>query len=306
MRMLVVGAGSTGGYFGGRLAHAGRDVTFLVRPARAEQLRRDGLHIVSPHGDLTVTPHLVTADAIGGPYDVVLLTVKAFALDAAIADVAGAIGPATMIVPVLNGMRHIETLVARFGDAAVLGGIAFISTTMDDAGRIVHLGKPHDLTYGERAGGTSERVAALDATMQGAGFTARVSERIIPEMWEKWITLASLGGINCLMHGSIGDVVAASGGAAFATAFVDECVTAASAGGAQPAPAFVEKIRTMMTTPGSPFTSSMYRDLQAGSDVEADQIIGDLFARGTAGGATLPLLGAAYTSLKVYQAQRSA
>jgi 2-dehydropantoate 2-reductase len=304
--MLVVGAGSTGGYFGGRLAHAGRDVTFLVRPARAEQLRRDGLHIVSPHGDLTVTPHLVTADAIGGPYDVVLLTVKAFALDAAIADVAGAIGPATMIVPVLNGMRHIETLVARFGDAAVLGGIAFISTTMDDAGRIVHLGKPHDLTYGERAGGTSERVAALDATMQGAGFTARVSERIIPEMWEKWITLASLGGINCLMHGSIGDVVAASGGAAFATAFVDECVTAASAGGAQPAPAFVEKIRTMMTTPGSPFTSSMYRDLQAGSDVEADQIIGDLFARGTAGGATLPLLGAAYTSLKVYQAQRSA
>jgi 2-dehydropantoate 2-reductase len=306
MRVLVVGAGSTGGYFGGRLAHAGRDVTFLVRPARAGQLRRDGLHIVSPHGDLTVTPHLVTADAIGGPYDFVLLTVKAFALDAAIADVAGAIGPDTMIVPVLNGMRHIETLVARFGDAAVLGGIAFISTTMDDAGRIVHLGKPHDLTYGERAGGTSERVAALDATMQGAGFTARVSERIIPEMWEKWITLASLGGINCLMHGSIGDVVAASGGAAFATAFVDECVTAASAGGAQPAPVFVEKIRTMMTTPGSPFTSSMYRDLQAGSDVEADQIIGDLFARGTAGGATLPLLGAAYTSLKVYQAQRSA
>jgi 2-dehydropantoate 2-reductase len=304
--MLVVGAGSTGGYFGGRLAHAGRDVTFLVRPARAEQLRRDGLQIVSPHGDLKVTPQIVTAAAIGGPYDVVLLTVKAFALDAAIADVAGAIGPDTMIVPVLNGMRHIETLVARFGDAAVLGGIAFISTTMDDAGRIVHLGKPHDLTYGERAGGTSDRVAALDATMQGAGFTARVSERIIPEMWEKWITLASLGGINCLMHGSIGDVVAASGGAAFATAFVDECVAAASAGGAQPAPAFVEKIRAMMTTPGSPFTSSMYRDLQAGSDVEADQIIGDLFARGTAGGATLPLLGAAYTSLKVYQAQRSA
>src|SRR5271168_4631906 len=114
MRLLVVGAGSTGGYFGGRLAEAGRDVTFLVRPRRAAQLREGGLQIVSPHGDVTLQPKLVTADAIGGHYDAVLLGVKAYSLDAAIEDFAPAVGPGTMIVPMLNSMRHVDVLEARF------------------------------------------------------------------------------------------------------------------------------------------------------------------------------------------------
>ena len=123
MRILVVGAGATGGYFGGRLTQAGRDVTFLVRPARAERLRAEGLQIVSKDGDVTLQPQLVTAGNIAGPYDVVLLAVKSFALDAALDDLAGAVGSATMIVPVLNGMRHIDLLIARFGEAPVLGGL---------------------------------------------------------------------------------------------------------------------------------------------------------------------------------------
>ena len=303
MRILVVGAGSTGGYFGGRLVAAGRDVTFLVRAARAAALRRDGLQIVSPYGDLRIEPQLVTADALAAPFDVVLLTVKAFALDAAITDVAPAVGAATMIVPVLNGMRHIDTLVARFGDAPVLGGIAFISTMIDDAGRIVQLGKPHDIAYGERAGGQSERIAALDALLSGAGFNARASTRIVDEMWEKWVTLASLGGINALMRGSIGEVVAA-GGSAFAEAFVNECAATATAAGAALGDGFTVKVRAMMTAAGSPFTSSMYRDLLAGNDVEADQILGDLLRLADAAGVAAPLLDAAYVNLKVYQAKR--
>src|SRR6185295_7363653 len=99
LRILIVGAGATGGYFGGRLAQAGRDVTFLVRPARAAQIRADGLRIVSPHGDATVKPALVTAGEIPGPYDAALLSVKAYALDAALRDLAPAVGPRTMIVP---------------------------------------------------------------------------------------------------------------------------------------------------------------------------------------------------------------
>src|ERR1700679_4140503 len=108
MLLLVVGAGSTGGYFGGRLAQSGRDVTFLVRPRRAAQLRESGLQIVSPHGDVTLAPKLVTADEIKAPYDAVLLGVKAYSLDAAIEDFAPAVGPETMIVPMLNGMRPME------------------------------------------------------------------------------------------------------------------------------------------------------------------------------------------------------
>ena len=123
MHLLVVGAGSTGGYFGGRLAQAGRDVTFLVRRSRAYQLNAKGLHIVSPHGDVTLEPKLVTADAIGAPYDAILLTVKAYSLDGALKDIAPAVGPDSMIVPMLNGMRHLESVAAAFGRDALVGGL---------------------------------------------------------------------------------------------------------------------------------------------------------------------------------------
>src|SRR5271167_1614750 len=169
MRMLVVGAGSTDGYFDGRLAQAGRDVTFLVRPARADQLRETGLQIVSPHGDVTLRPQLVTADDIGGPYDAVLLGVKAYSLDAAIEDFAPAVGPTTMIVPMLNGMRHIDALEERFGKGAVVGGVCKVATTVDPEGKIIQLAKFQDLAYGERNGSVSHRMEELDAFMQGAG-----------------------------------------------------------------------------------------------------------------------------------------
>jgi 2-dehydropantoate 2-reductase len=174
MRLLVVGAGSTGGYFGGRLAQAGRDVTFLVRPRRAAQLQEGGLQIVSPHGDVTVRPKLVTADDIDAPYDAVLLAVKAYSLDAAIDDFATAVGPETTIMPVLNGMRHVDILEERFGKKAVAGGVCKVATTVDSGGRIVQLATFQELVYGEWDGAVSARMEALDAFMRGAGFDARL------------------------------------------------------------------------------------------------------------------------------------
>jgi len=304
MRTLVVGAGATGGYYGGRLAEAGRDVTFLVRPARAERLRAEGLQIVSPHGHLTLRPKLVTTGERLLNYDVVLLALKAFALESALADMAGAVGPATMIVPVLNGMRHLDILDERFGADAVLGGLCLISATIDERGRIVQMTPAHDISYGERSGAISARIRALDGLMQGAGFNAHASDSILPDMWEKWVTLAALGGITCLMRGTIGDVAAAPGGAAFASAFLAECAAAALACGWPQTEEFLTRSRAAMTRTGSPLASSMYRDLQAGNDVEADQILGDLVERAHAAGVATPLLATAYTHLKVYQARR--
>ncbi|HLB98131.1 MAG TPA: 2-dehydropantoate 2-reductase N-terminal domain-containing protein, partial [Acetobacteraceae bacterium] len=195
MRILVVGAGATGGYFGGRLAQAGRDVTFLVRPKRAAQLQADGLQILSPHGDVTLTPKLVTADAIAAPYDAVLLTVKAFALEAALRDLVPAVGADSMIIPVLNGMRHVDALTKRFGEGPVLGGVCLVASTIDPQGRIRQLADFQQFVYGERSGEMSARVTALDAAMQGGGFVARASGAILQEMWEKWILLATLGAI---------------------------------------------------------------------------------------------------------------
>ena len=222
MRLLVVGAGSTGGYFGGRLAQAGRDVTFLVRPRRAAQLRESGLQIVSPHGNVTVRPKLVTAGEIEAPYDAVLLGVKAYSLDAAIDDFAAAVGPETTIIPTLNGMRHIDILEERFGKEPVAGGVCKVAATIDPDGRIVQLAQFQELVYGERDGSVSQRMERLHAFMQGAGFDARLSRSIEYEMWEKWTMLATLGGITCLMRGNIGEVVAAPGGASFIVSFLDE------------------------------------------------------------------------------------
>jgi len=301
MRILVVGAGSTGGYFGGRLAAAGRDVSFLVRAQRAEQLRATGLEIISPHGNLTLAPTLVTAGEIAGPYDAVLLTVKGFALEAALDDLAPAIGPETMILPVLNGMRHMETLAERFGRQAVAGCVCKIASHLDDQGRILHLTPLQELAYGELGGEPSARMARLDAVLQGAGFDARLSPAIEQEMWEKWVMLAALGGVTCLMRGNVGEVVATAGGTEFALGFLAEVSAIATAAGHPPGPAFLEQTRALLTQPGSPVASSMYRDLQKGRAVEADQILGDLLARGWRLGVATPLVAAAFSHLTVYQ-----
>ena len=301
MRILVVGAGSTGGYFGGRLAQAGRDVTFLVRPTRAAHFQANGLQIKSPHGDVTLSPRLVTAGNIGGPFDAVLLTVKAFSLDAAIDDLAPAFGPETMILPVLNGMKHVGILTARFGEKAVVGCVCKIATMIDDEGRIVQLANFHDLAYGEMNGTPSCRTERLDSVMQGAGFDARLSLTIEREMWEKWILLATLGGITCLMRGHVGEIEAAPGGVAFVLRFLEEIVAVVTAVGHPPSEDFLTNTRASLTAKGSTQTSSMYRDLLKGSPIEADQIIGDLLARARAAQVPTPLLGAAYTHLSIYQ-----
>ena len=306
MRILVVGAGSVGGYLGGRLAAAGRDVTFLVRPGRAAQLRKDGLRILSPHGDLTLAPKLVLANEMDGPYDAVLLAVKSYGLEGAMSDLAPAVGPATMILPVLNGMRHLDALEARFGGDRVLGGSTRLSTDLDSEGRILQLGEFNDLSYGERSCADTPRIQALHAELGNAGFDTTLSPDIIGLMWRKWMMLAASGAITCLLRGTIGEVVAAPYGLQTALAIIDECAAIARGAGHAMPEKTMEFTREYLTRPGSPFTASMFRDLQKGAPVEADQILGDLLARGDAHGVDAPLVRAAYAQLAAYQARRSA
>jgi 2-dehydropantoate 2-reductase len=301
MRMLVIGAGATGGYFGGRLAQAGRDVTFLVRPTRGNHLRAYGLQIVSPHGDVTLQPKLVTAAEIAAPFDVVLLTVKAYSLNAALADLAPAVGADTMILPVLNGMKHVDVLRARFAQQVVVGCACKVAAVVDEQGRVVQLSALQEMAYGEMNGSLSNRIAQLDAFMQGAGFDTRLSMSIAREMSEKWILLATLGSVTCLLRGNIGEIEAAAGGLDVVTRLLDEVVSIAKAVGEVPNEVFLEDAREMLTMKGSTFTSSMYRDLQRGSSIEADQIVGDLLVRGNKAGLSTPLLAAAYTHLALYQ-----
>ena len=302
MRILIVGAGAVGGYFGARLAEAGRDVTFLVRASRAEQLLRDGLSIISAHGDVVLTPKLISAGEIDGRYGLILLSVKAYALEAAIDDFAPAVGPETMILPVLNGMRHIDLLIRRFGEGPVLGGVCVVATELDGKGRIVQLAEIQQLTYGERNGEVTPRLQSLDATLQGAGFDAQLSTDIIGAMWQKWVMLASLGAITCLMRGTIGEIVAVPGGAPLSLQALDECAAVATACGHKPSEIFRSRHAAAMTALGSPLASSMYRDLRKGAPVEVDHILGDLLERAAAKGVATPLLNTACVNLRIYQA----
>jgi 2-dehydropantoate 2-reductase len=303
MRLLVVGAGATGGYFGGRLAQARRDVTFLLRPRRAAQVAESGLRIRSPHGDVTLTPKVVTADKIEGPYDAVLLTVKSFALEGAMDDMAGAVGKETMILPTLNGMRHMDSLAERFGAGAVVGCACKVAGRLDPDGTINQLAPFQELVYGEMDGTMTPRMERLDGFMQGAGFDAKLSPTISREMWEKWVLLSAMGSIGALMRGTIGEVVAAPGGPAFVDALLAEVVEAVRTIGVAPSDGFMQAARRQLTQPGSPLTSSMFRDLQAGNRIEADQIVGDLVRRAQNAGVATPLLSAAYANLSIYQAR---
>jgi 2-dehydropantoate 2-reductase len=300
MRLLVVGAGAVGGYFGALLARAGRDVTFLVRPMRAAQLRAGGLRVVDGDGPFVITPQLEETGAIGATYDAILLAVKAYSLDDAVRDIAPAVGPETMIVPWLNGMRHLDVLVARFGEHAVLGGVsAVVASLAADGGIVVAPGSQAIIRYGERGGGISPRIAALDAVMRGAGFDAAASAEIVVDMWRKWLMLASIGSINALMRGNVGEIVAA-GGAQSALQLLAEVAAICAASGYPPTAAALESTRALLTTAGSSANSSMYRDLVAGNRIEAEHIVGDLVARGHALGVAMPLLEAALVNLRVY------
>jgi 2-dehydropantoate 2-reductase len=309
MRVLVVGAGAIGGYFGGRLLRAGRDVTFLVRPPRAAELADSGLIIKSPLGDVVLrSPPTILAENVRQPFDLILLSCKAYDLAPAMHSFAAAVGHETLILPLLNGMRHLDLLDERFGRSRVLGGQCVIAATLDAQRVIVHLNNLHTLSFGQRDGGICDRIRAIDRTLAKAGFEARLSEHIVQEMWDKWVFLATLAGVTCLMRASIGDIMASPGGRELMLSVLEECRAIAGAEGHAPQEASLEQARAALTAPGSPLTASMLRDVEGNAPVEADHIVGDLLRR------RIPahedrdecsMLAAAYTHLKAYETRRA-
>jgi len=299
MRILVVGAGATGGYFGARLAQAGRDVTFLVRERRFQQLQQTGLVLKTPDGTEVLQPQLAQADSLNSHFDLIILTVKSFALEQAMNDIAPAVGPDTLIMPILNGMRHIDTLRARFGDK-VIGGLCKINATLGENGEVVQMTPLHMLYYGALDGNNDARLQRIDETLRAAQFDTLFSDNIISELWEKWLLLSTLGAVCCIARGNTQQVLNAQGGEALLQTIFGEVLAVLSAEGYQQRPAVTAKIYETLNNPKAAMTSSMYRDLTQGYEIEADQVIGDLLVRGARSGVVTPLLNAVYVNLQVY------
>lgn len=305
MRILMVGAGATGGYFGARLLQHGRDVTFLVRGTRARQLAQHGLVVRSATGNADLpAPPAMQARELRDPFDLIVLGCKAYGLEQAMTDIAPAVGPQTAILPLLNGMRQLELLEKTFGPQHVLGGQCVISATLDAQGIVQHLNRMHSITVGERDGRASPRMQQITEAFADAGFDSRPSSHVLQDMWDKWCFLATLAGITCLMRGSIGEIVAAPGGAAAALALLDECRAVAERFGHAPNERVLERARNMLSEAGSPLAASMLRDLQLGHPIEADHIIGDMLARAQHHHLPASMLQLVYAHLKVYEAVR--
>ncbi len=301
MRILVVGAGAIGGYFGSRLLAADRDVTFLVRPRRADQLRRSGLLVSSPLGNLQLpTPPLVEAGDLKGVFGLVIVSSKSYDLEASIKDFAPGMGPDSRVLPLLNGMRHLDLLDAHFGAQRVLGGVARISSTLDADGGIHQLGTFNALAFGARGAGSD--IGEIADGLRVPGFEAHLSGNIMLEMWEKWVFIAAAASTTSLMRASVGDILAADA-RDIPLQLLQECAAIAAEQGFAPREAANHAALAVLTAPGSGFTASMLRDIEQGRRIEADHIVGDLLGRAPK---TLrsPLLATAYAHLRAYEARR--
>jgi 2-dehydropantoate 2-reductase len=300
MKFLIIGAGAVGGYFGGRLLESGADVTFLLRPKRAALLEKNGFSLQSPYGDYSSSTfsHCQTIDT---HYDVILVSCKAYDLENAIESFAPAVGPNTMIIPLLNGMQHVDILSQRFGAQHVLGGLCEISATLGEAGQILHLNQIQKVTFGEMDGSLSARVQAVNTILQKANFVTTLSENIKTEMWEKWIFIATLASITCLMRANIGTIIAA-GGQEMILSLFQECIAIARQNGISPREDVLARYQKVITEEGSAMTSSMYRDLVQGYAIEAETVQGDLLRRGKT--EALSVLNIAYVGLRAYMTGR--
>ena len=316
MKLLVLGAGAIGGYFGGRLAQAGCDVTFLVRPGRQAQIEREGLRIESPLGNAQIAAKTLLAPALhsefvgGGAspprYDLILFTCKAYDLDAAMDAVAPAMEDGAALVPLLNGIAHYERLDARFGAQNVIGGTAQISVTLHKDGVVSHTGNLQRIAFGERDRKPSERTQSLADAFARTQIEWKLSDDIVQELWEKIVFLAALAETTCLFRANVGEIMASPGGRGAMELALAANVAIATREGHAPRPAAIEFARKGLTQEGGAWSASMLRDIEAGNDVEADHIVGYMLNKAREHGIEEDLLALAYTHLKAYQARRAA
>src|SRR5262245_30392399 len=306
MKLLVLGAGALGGYFGGRLHQAGTDVTFLVRAARAEDIKAHGLRIKSPRGDAALNVKIIDDGSLGRPYDLVLLSCKAYDLDSAMTAIAPAVDADTTVVPVLNGMRHLDALDTRFGRGRIVGGVARIGATLAADGAVVHASPFAALSFGERDKGSAPRpaLAALAEAIKGAGIDGGLHGDVMQDMWDKWVMLGTLASMTCAMRAPVGDILATMDGEALMREIIAECRQVAATAGHALSDGALKAVESIVLTPGSLFAASLLHDLERGGKVEAAHIVGDLLARARAAGIVAPNLRFAYAHLQSYERRR--
>lgn len=305
-RLLMVGAGGIGGYFGGRLVENGVDVTFLVREGRRQQLAERGLVIHSVSGDYTCEPKLIVTGEEIQPYDVIFITVKAYHLKECMNDIEPYVGENTLIVPLLNGVSHMNTLQERFGRERVLGGLCFIETTLNEGGDIVQTSPANRLVYGEWEGGSSERIRELEALLSGTKANIESSSDIAGEMWHKYLFILLLSGMTTIMNASVGPIRDAEYGMDLVRQLLEECRAVMEAAGAPMHENSVPNAIDTFRKVGAGMKASMLRDMEKSQSIEGEHLQGYMMELAKQYSIPVPLLTVIYTRLQVYELQQQA
>lgn len=299
MKILIVGAGAIGGYFGGRLLEIGKDVTFLVREKRKKQLEEFGLNINSVHGNVKLIPQLITTDDHDRQFDMILISTKSYHLAQVIQDIRPFVQQDTIILPLLNGIAHLELLIDAFGDEAVIGGLCFIETTLDEQGIIVQKSPLHQLIYGERSGEITPRMESLQNVFKGINATCELSTQIMQEMWHKYLFITTLSGITSLMESPIGPIMELESGRHTVRSLLDEIKAIMTKIEAPIRDTIVDESFTKISQMPTDMKSSMQRDMEKSLPLEADHLQGFLLHHAST--LQAPVLNTIYTKLKIYE-----
>lgn len=306
MRILVLGAGGIGGLFGGRLCEAGADVTFLVREKRRAQLAEQGLRIESQFGDATLKVDTVLQSELKPDYDLVLLTCKAYDLASAIDTVRPAMKGNTAMLPLLNGLAHMEVLNSEFGRENVLGGTARVQVTLKPDGVVKQLNDWQTITFGEQDGAVSDRATEFKALLDKTPVEAKLSPDIMRELWMKLVHLSTVAGMTCLMRANLGEVARTPEGSELLKTFFGTNAAIATHAGYLPDEKFTNQYMQLFSQRDSLYEASMLRDLEKGGQIESEQILGFMLRKCREAGQPDALHLAAYTHVKAYEQRRDA
>jgi 2-dehydropantoate 2-reductase len=305
MKILVLGAGAIGGYYGARLIQAGVDVTFLVRPARASALAQTGLRIASELGDFAEKVKTKTSVQSADHFDAVIVACKAYDLDAAIDAIRPAVKGNTVILPFLNGLAAYDKLDAAFAREHVLGGVAVLAVSLKQDGSVFHSGTDDTILIGARDKAAEPVAQALSNLFKQSRGNRSYSDNVDQALWNKWVFIACGAAITSLMRGSIGAISKTSGGEALIKQLMDECLAVASHEGFALNESTMQGLASRLLDKRSTWSASMARDIEQNVPrIESDDIVGDMIVRAEKHHIDVPILRIAYTHLQVYQLQR--
>lgn len=300
MKILIVGCGGIGGYFGARLVEAGVPVTFLARANSAKKLNREGLHLHSSRGNVSVSVQALTKEQLTHTYDLVLLTCKAYDLTQCLEDSRPAVGNSTYVLPMLNGFTHYEKIRQAFPEANLLYGYCNVSAAKDSQGYIQHYNSIHEMTLGSsEAIEDDDTLNQIIALIKQAHFNLRVSKNIEQELWEKFIFINALAGATVLLRGTIGDILTSPYGKEVALQIIDECQSVANAHGFTIRPRANKIIRDAFSQVDSPLSASMLKDIQNNRTIEIN-LISELCDFAAQKNVSIPFMHAVHSQLAVY------